>query len=438
MKIAVLSYWWEPLPTAPVSRVKAMLQALTLEGHEVTLVTRHFNSASTDWHSLITPTRGKEVEITKEEGVRVIRLPLRERRLLARARTGLEMNKLKRVQWANRIHYFWNGWPLYHDMRAWSGLFLNTLIKELQGTNVLIVSCPPFSGLAVGLQLQEALGCGLIADYRDMWTAEGQALTKTQKEQGYWARLRKRQERGREAALLGAYNVVVTVNELLANKLQSSFSLKHSVEVIPNGINPAWRKASNLDAFLQDSIPTFVYAGALYEAQDPDNVLFKGIEEFTRTYPEKPIRLFFIGSDVNEVERRKAEIKNANIFPIECIERLPQLEYYDALSKAHAVIALDYGVGNEGVASAKAYDYIGCGRPILYIGATTKANALASILAEGPVTKASTAEEITAAILTLSSEWIPTQNPDREAIAGLYADKQAQKWVSLVNGKPRH
>lgn len=424
------------MPLAPVARVETMVQALRLEGHEVILITRHFNSPTTDWHSLITPTTEREVAISQEDGVRVIRVPLRERRLLARARTGLEMNNLKRVQVSNRLHYLWNGWPLYHDMTAWLAPYLNQVIKELQGANVLIVSCPPFSGLAVGLLLREALNCGLIADYRDMWTSGGQELTKSQKEEGFWVKIRKKRERDKEAVILGTYDKVVTVNQLLANELQEALKLKKPVELIPNGINPNWRKYDDYDVITNSEVPTLVHAGALYAAQDADNLLFKGLKLYSERYPTQPIVIQFIGSEAREVERRKNVTKENNTVSIRIIDRLSTAKYHQALLAAHGVIALDYGIGNEGVASAKAYDYVGCGRPIIYVINETNDSTLASVLGHGPTQKTTTEEEVCAAIKVITSEWTPTQKPDREETKHLYTDQIAKRWGLLLEGKP--
>ena len=265
-----------------------------------------------------------------------------------------------------------------------------------------------------------------IADFRDLPVDEFRKNVVFPFFQGWCNRL-----------MLKKADIVTTVSNGLAKHLTKYHS---NVYVLKNGISEMHRTQKNAKAFEKFTI---CYTGSLYPDFQSANIFFKIISELVnlnRIDPNK-IQLIYAGKDsaiwgkwINNYELDNMSIIHGSL----PLEQSKELQH-----KSHLNLLLSWSSSNlGGILTAKFYEYIAAGNPILTIINGTKDTEFEKIFASlsaGLVTyeSESEAKKIELFLLNLYKKW-EAGNPVRNYILSdkadsFYWDKMMEKFIKFLS-----
>jgi glycosyltransferase involved in cell wall biosynthesis len=233
--------------------------------------------------------------------------------------------------------------------------WLPFLWRNLKKTDIIVISCPPFSA-ALTLFIAKKTPC--VIDYRDQWTGSylGEYFFKTEEN------LAKKIEK----KCLEKASAVVTVTERIGNYLKNQYpESKNKIHLIRNGFDekffPECTKRDKTDKF------TLTYMGSFNDTFNP-NPIFDGLEKLFSEKPElrKKIVLKYIGpSIIEDLKKRANEI---SLIKFTATGYLPHREAISELMKSDLLILIG-GTGREDqwLIPGKLYQYLRTGLPIIAI-----------------------------------------------------------------------
>jgi glycosyltransferase involved in cell wall biosynthesis len=278
---------------------------------------------------------------------------------------------------------------------AWLPFALTRAASELRSRQVdcVITTSPPESTHLIGLGLKRLFGRPWVADLQDGWTFES-----THPEWPLAAQ--RRLDSALEQAVARSADLVTTVTHPLTEDLRRRTGAR--AMTLTNGFDPEehvvadkWRAGLREDRF------SLVYTGRLAFARSTPTPLLDALRVLKRTRPELAERLEVVfAGPLTDEERGQMEESEVR----DCVRAVGNLERADALALQRAADALLLVIPParaRSVATAKLYEYIAAGRPILVLGETNAA-----------------ADTVRAAGLGVVA---PAEDPDRIAttIAGL-------------------
>jgi glycosyltransferase involved in cell wall biosynthesis len=221
--------------------------------------------------------------------------------------------------------------------------------------DVVLSSSLPNTSHLVGRAIAREMRLPWVAELRDLWT-ENHNFRRVQP-------LRTLEER-LERSVLGEADALVTVSEVWAERLYAKY--RRPTFVVPNGYDPTDYPTA---ARPRDSAFTVAYTGMFYDGKQNILPLFEAVGRLAATGRIDPrrFRLRFFGQYLGPIAARAEAF---GIAPF--CEVSPSVPYRDALmlqSEATVLLFLDWADGAiKGWYSAKIYEYLGAGRPILSIG----------------------------------------------------------------------
>lgn len=230
----------------------------------------------------------------------------------------------------------------------------STLARTLRPDAIVSSSLPNTSHL-IARAIARKTGIRWVAELRDLWTGNHN-FQRIQP-------LRVLEEQ-LERSVLSEADAIVTVSEVWADWLRERYG--RPTFVVPNGYDPTDYPTGvepRTDVF------TLVYTGMFYNGKQNPDPLFAAIRSLAdagRIRPET-FRVQFAGQYLGPIASR-AETSGVSRF----IDVHPPVSYADSLRRqcaANALLFLDWFDGRaRGWYSAKIYEYLGAGRPILSIG----------------------------------------------------------------------
>jgi glycosyltransferase involved in cell wall biosynthesis len=355
-RVLVISYFYPPYRSVGATRVSKMTKYLADAGWEAHVLT-------VDGADL--PT-GADIEIPEGRIHRVrpafdvMSLP----RLLvgqgAVAGRGTELARTWRSEWLWKFGQAYRNIACFPDAQVgWAAPAARAavrLIGELRPHILFSSSLPNASHLAAW-RAARATGVPWVAELRDLWT-DNHNFRRI-------APLRAL-ERRLERAVLGSADALITPSDVWSAQLQQRF--ERPTYVVPNGFDP--------HDYLPGPPPAagqrfeLVYTGMFYNGKQNPMPLFDAIASLARSGAIRPerFRVRFIGQYLAPLAARANEAGISSFVSIE-----PQVGHREALAAqkaATALLFLDWADGRErGWYSAKIYEYLGAGRPILSVGA---------------------------------------------------------------------
>jgi glycosyltransferase involved in cell wall biosynthesis len=255
------------------------------------------------------------------------------------------------------------------------------LAKEFRPDIILSSSLPNTSHLVARAIARQA-DIPWVAELRDLWT-DNHNFRRIQPLRALEARL--------ERSVLSDADALVTVSEVWAEHLRVKYN--RPTFVVPNGFDPTdYPRESHADT----RVFRLVYTGMLYNGkQDPDPlfVAVRKLADSGRIDP-KWFRLQFVGQYLGPVAGLANE-RGVSAF-VDVGAPVSYLESLKLQSRATALLFLDWiNDKTAGWYSAKIYEYLGAGRPVLSIGPTH--SVVARLLARtGAGEAAATSEQIIA------------------------------------------
>lgn len=214
---------------------------------------------------------------------------------------------------------------------------------------VVLTSGPPHSVHLVGAWIKDRYRIPWISDFRDPWTVHGPLAP-------IGKRIRRRVFEHSDHIIVNAPGAL--------DKLSHEFpGVAPRVSMLPNGFDPPTADLVRVPRAPSDPV-TIVHAGELYAGRDPRPLLDALVVAEAKA-PEIVWSLRFIGRSGDSVAVVAAEVAKRHLRSVVRFE--PQLPYSEAKTQmrgADVLLLLD-GPGRRIGVPAKAYEYMGTGRPIL-------------------------------------------------------------------------
>jgi glycosyltransferase involved in cell wall biosynthesis len=229
-------------------------------------------------------------------------------------------------------------------------------ILRQQNTKAIISSSPPATSHIVANALKDEFKIPWIADFRDLWT------------QNYYypySPIRRMRERRLELKTLSAADALVTISQPMADDLRSLHKEKPA-HTIPNGFDPG--EVNTPPAKLTSKF-TITYTGNLYPGKQSPAPLFVALHDLITegSMAAADIEVRFYGPEASWIDKQAERcgltgiVRQFGIVPREIAlnkqresQLLLQLKWNDARQR--------------GAYSAKIFEYLAAGRPILAVG----------------------------------------------------------------------
>jgi len=224
--------------------------------------------------------------------------------------------------------------------------------------DLVLISCAPFSTLRLAETLRKQFPrLPIVLDFRDEWlstTFDVASFNFSRTERALAFSIQA------EARAVASATSVVSVTEAACREIRSRYPQEpeQKFQYIPNGFDATrLSPARSAAASRKDSRIVIAYVGSVYASTEPTKLV-----EALKSLPENVRSRFlirFIGH-IEEPRYRAALLELGDMVELQVY--LPQREALAAMNEADYVLLITHDRLN---VSAKFYDYIGSGKPIL-------------------------------------------------------------------------
>ena len=224
--------------------------------------------------------------------------------------------------------------------------------------DTVITTSPPHSTQLIGLKLKEKLKINWIADLRDPWTDIYYF------KQLYPTRLVTSINKNLEKKVLKNADKVITVSQELKRLFLRKTELQtDKISVIPNGFDLS--DFENIEKSINTNYFYISYVGTISEEYN-SKALIEGLKNIANEVLDK-IRLRFVGK-VNQ--KTLNDFEKAGLGKIiELHDYVPHQKAIEFMISSRMLLLIIPDVkNNEGILTGKLFEYIACGRPVLFIG----------------------------------------------------------------------
>lgn len=359
LKVLLVTYSFPPVGGVGVLRAASLARYLPSEGIQLDVLTaRNPSTVGTD------PTQLKEIpaEVAVHRTI-TLDLPFsikkRIKRLIVGAKTtaGNTANKpgtdrpglLKRVV---------QDLLLPDPQVTWIPVLFRAarrIVKE-RNIDLVLITVPPFStALLVERLRKEFPGLAIVLDFRDEWLSTTIDLVSFSKSK----HARNVAHRSEEAAVLSA-TAIVAVSDAARREIRGRYPRVPDGKFhhIPNGFDATrLQPATQMTGLRADGKIVVTYIGTIYNSTEPTAL----VEALRSLPPEIKSRFTFrfIGH-IEESRYREALLSLGDM--VELKGFMAQSEALNAMNDANYVLLISHDRLN---ISAKFYDYLGSGKPIL-------------------------------------------------------------------------
>ncbi len=403
-RLLLVSYFFSPEPSAGSLRAGALARWLPEHGWEIDLVTRTPPDRKPNGRAVVVPHRPWIDRLRMEFGVRPDLwfdapppeiAPGPPKNPAARAYGLVRRTLVQASTWPDRA---WDWYP--RARRA-----LGQSLRE-RPPDAILTTSPPDAAHFLGAWAQRVTGAPWIADLRDGW-----ADTHLMDRAGWRRRLDARTER----EVLTRASLVTTVSETIAEPLARRHGASR-VRLVRNGFDPElFPEAASPD---RGSL-TMLYTGAINPVRNDLAMFLDGAARFLEAEPASSLRLRIVGESSPRV---RALVERAGLAARVSLEpRVPHREAVAAMRRAPALLFLPWqDAKNEGIYSAKVFEYVGARRPILAVGAIPGVSgglverAGSGRIARTPAEVAARLGELHAANASGRDPWVPDEREVRK------------------------
>ena len=331
-KILIVSYWYPPAVGAAAERIQSFARYLPEFGFDVCVLTAEHDGGE------------------RADGIRVVRVP---DPLGAGVSAFADYDGRKQE---NSLRSWMRDLVFPDRFLHWSVAAAQRggeLLRD-ERFDAILASFPPASAVSAALSMHRASGVPLVLDYRDRWLGPG----------GYDpaspASRRRHQELEREA--VKAASGIVAVSERMADAIAVEHRLPRArVGVVMNGYDESRVSVSEpvIHRDPDDKRLLIAHVGTVIERNRP-NLFFESIARLHQQGKRKGYRFVFVGN------LSRAYVQAAGLS--EVIETTGLVGRADADAWMHSADALllltGAYVGEWGI-SAKLFEYLHAGRPVL-------------------------------------------------------------------------
>ncbi|MGB6974749.1 MAG: glycosyltransferase [Terracidiphilus sp.] len=241
---------------------------------------------------------------------------------------------------------------------TWLPVLTRAACRIIQRRNIdlVLITAPPFSSVLLAPRLHARFpGLSIVVDFRDEWLATSIDLISFSRS----ARARRIAHQA-EAAAVASATAVVAVTEPARRLLQERYPDQpaEKFHLMPNGYDATRlpRESPQLPAS-QDRPVLLTYLGTLYGSTEP-SALIEAIRTLSAEIRSR-LRVRFIGRVEDPVFRESLlELGET----VELCAFMPQAQALRALAEGDYALLITHDPVN---VSAKFYDYLGAGKPIV-------------------------------------------------------------------------
>ncbi|WBY00730.1 glycosyltransferase [Ramlibacter tataouinensis] len=361
MRILLVSYYFPPFNSVGAMRPGALAGFLAQQGHDVHVLTcsnqpfpqglpQHLPAAQ------VTAVPGWSVN-APIEWLRGGRDKVARQGFGATASAATPMGRLGRL-YKTLLH-----WP--DGQLGWvqAATAAGRALLRSKPFDLVYASAPPFSGLRVAASLSRESGVPWVAELRDLWT-DNHAYA--------YPAWRRTIERRWERRLLSSARALVTVSAPLVRQL-GRFGLP--VWEVRNGCDPAdFDGLARPEGFGEDRARLdLVFTGNVYDGHYDLDAFCAGLSAYLAQGGRA--RVHVAGRNIAGLQHAALRHGVAQHFTFR-----PTVPRRQALAmQGHSDVLLAFlwsGGGEEGVYSAKLFEYAAAGRPILAVGRRNDVGAL--------------------------------------------------------------
>jgi glycosyltransferase involved in cell wall biosynthesis len=350
-KLLLIAFAYPPVEIVGAVRPAALAKYLPALGWEPVILTPRVEGATRS-SKLIIETDYRDVleELKARFGLDRKRGLHEQLNLSVANRPGFKLPHTRFLEW---MKYFLT----YPDpFKGWTP-FAIAAVEEVRSQNLgisaIVTTSPPVSCHIIGRQAKAILKCPWIADLRDLWT------------QNLGDDTPHFLETGLEKRTLGAADALVTVSDPWAKRLQKRYP-KQKIWSITNGFDP--------DDFRSAAPPltrdfTITYTGQLYQGQRDPTLLFEAVRDMLKegSIPIGDLRIRFYGTIEPWLP---ALVEKFGMTPmVELHGHTPRKEVFERQRESQLLLLLPWSDPSEtGHHSAKLFEYLAAGRPVLAVG----------------------------------------------------------------------
>jgi glycosyltransferase involved in cell wall biosynthesis len=293
-------------------------------------------------------------------------------------------------------------WTSQHAMPDESIRWARSSIRPLvhligeRSIDVIYSTLTPVSNHVLGLELKRRTGRPWVADFRDLWTDDYRYCERSPQRRAAHARLQQQVLETADAVI----GVSRAQTEILASHVPGC---AHKFTTITNGFDPD--DFSDESGCTRERRDQFVltYVGR-FDRWRVDQPWWDGLTRFTARL--KPVGSRFVLRMVGHVSGPVRQKARAAGVEAEFINAVPHRKAVLEMRCADALLlAQPVGPNAESVISAKLFEYLAAGRPILLVGPEEGACEDIVRRCRAGLTVGPDAEAITAALETLYSRW---------------------------------
>jgi glycosyltransferase involved in cell wall biosynthesis len=406
-RVLLVSYFFPPNPDTGAHRPAALARFLREAGHSVTvLTTRAYGTLPDD----------AEQNIVRTGDLQLARARLRGRDrvepIFTQGQYDAKPHPLSYVLVPDALVASWVPFARSRALR----------LHRERHFDCVITSSPVESAHLIGRALQRR-GAAWIADLRDGWNFEP---LRPRFPTGFQRRADERMER----RLLGHADVVTGVTSAMAEDARER--LGANAAVVPSGYDPDPPAGPSASDLLDPDRFSIVYTGRFAHYSRDPSFLLQALGELATEDPSLAERLELIFAGPYRDSERELLSHSVSPARIRVLEALPR-ERALALQRAADALLLiasaeggtggalegdsPAGAARPGAGSAKLFEYLGTGRPILALAAGTDVGRIVSETRSGPVVSAADTAAIKDALREIVAGPTPADSEARRAYA---------------------
>ena len=357
--ILILAYDFAPLNTIGAQRPYSWYLYFKLSGLHPTVVTRHWDEKVSLNENYFRKTKSTDIQPLETQNGTIIKVPYSPNlRDIIIYKYGVDrfISLRKFLTLVNNLLQFWT---VIFDNKSGIYKAAKNLLKK-KHFDLIIATGEPFILFRYAYKLNKKFNIPWIADYRDGWTTNYNALYNIDNFSKflintYFKRFEKR--------YVKSSFLITTTADPIKDDLRKLFPEKR-IEVIYNGYFEELYEG--LDRIGQNSnYLEIAYCGTIYPFQKLEMFL-EGLALFIKNRPGSKIKISFYGIDSKTLESNRIistdpEISNY----IKIYDTLPQNELLMKLKKANVLLLL--GNKNYPQINAKIFEYIASNRKIMLV-----------------------------------------------------------------------
>jgi len=358
LKVLLITYTFPPAGGVGVMRATSLAHHLPAEGIQLDVITaRNASAVGTDKALLNKIPSAVNIRRTI-----AFDLPFRIKKGIRRLITGANTPSVKSSGGTSGLRSFFN-WALQEvflpDVQVmWLGVAARAArrIIRQRAIDLVLITVPPFSSvLLVEILRNEFPRLPIVVDFRDEWLSTTIDLVSfSRSERAH------RIAHNAEASAVANATAIVAVTEAARREIRARYPLQpdDKFHLIPNGFDASQLPRSEPAEITRAGKKIVVtYVGTIYGSTEPTS-LVQALQSLPSEVKSRFI-LRFIGR-IEEPRFREALLQLGDM--VELHGYLPQKEALAAMSETDYALLVTHDPLN---VSAKFYDYLGAGKPIL-------------------------------------------------------------------------